>query len=61
MTPRKPLRGSSAPSSSILNPAFRYVPATHTNVGATFNRIRQEHPDGKQVEQQTPVHRSPTK
>lgn len=27
---------------SILDPAFRYTPSTHTNLRATFARIRRE-------------------
>jgi len=38
--PYKPLR-SSAPPRSILNPAFRYTDAAHTNLAKTFERIKQ--------------------
>lgn len=27
---------------SILDPAFRYTPSTHTNLRATFARVRRE-------------------
>lgn len=30
------------PEKSILNPAFRYIPAAQTNLAKTFARIRKE-------------------
>lgn len=37
----KPLK-SSAPASSILNPARPYVPAAQTDLAQTFERIRRQ-------------------
>ncbi len=30
------------PAISILNPAFKYRSAVHTNIAATFDRVRRE-------------------
>lgn len=37
----KPLK-STEPITSILNPAFQYIPAVQTNIEATFRRIRKQ-------------------
>ena len=51
----KPLR-SSAPPSSILNPAFRYTPAQHTDLRATFARARQV-PKPRELDAETDARR----
>lgn len=40
----KPLR-STAPTTSILNPAFAYTDAASTDIGARFRRVQREQAD----------------
>ena len=46
---------SSAPVSSILNPAFKYRKAANTDVAATFARIRAEQAAEKKAMKSVPV------
>lgn len=39
---RAPFRPREWPRLSILNPRFRYVDAAHTDIAATFARVREE-------------------
>jgi hypothetical protein len=39
---------------SLLNPNFRYVPASKTNVAKTFKRIRREMKEAEAAKQTAP-------
>lgn len=38
----KPLKPGNVPRTSLLHPEFRYVSSTHTDLRATFARVREE-------------------
>lgn len=42
---------------SILHPAFRYVPASQTDIRKTFARIRKELAQKVEVQKVTPIKR----
>lgn len=43
------------PATSILNPAFKYVPAKDTNIKKTFARIRREQEKSEAEKQKATV------